>query len=81
VKPTNLKLIDRAIRYVQALSGARYPTAAAAVFAVMPGLTADRSVVTSAVEWLAARQEKPWPGRAPSERPMQPPPDPEKQER
>lgn len=54
VKPTNLKLIDRATRYVQALAGkgTDYRAAAAAVFAAMPGLTADQSIVAAAVARL-----------------------------
>ena len=54
VKPTNLKLIDRATRYVQALAGKKtdYRAAAAAVFAAMPGLTADQSIVRAAVREL-----------------------------
>lgn len=58
VKPTNLKLVDRATRYVQALAGkgASYRDAAAAVFAAMPGLTADQSIVQAAVERLKAKR-------------------------
>ena len=57
VKPTNLKLIDRATRYVQALAGrgTSYREAATAVFASMPGLTADQSIVAAAVKRLKNR--------------------------
>lgn len=51
VRPTNLKLIDRATRYVQALTRGKtsYRSAAAAVFAEMPALASDQSIVLAAV--------------------------------
>jgi len=56
--PANLKLIDRAIRYTQATFNLKYntlpsyQTAQNAVFACMPSLLAQHSIVNQSVLWL-----------------------------
>lgn len=60
VRPSNLKLVDRAIRYVQSLSRppVSYRAAAAAVFAEKLTLDEGTSLVQRAVRRLAAERTK-----------------------